>query len=103
MSDDDIEERPANSIAELDIHLRYVRRDMRRVLDVVAEVRALAARVDALQKVVDSRPQESSFWRTVSQITRLGAAAVVIVTLVGAVVTLVHGWDTLAAIARKTP
>lgn len=102
---DELDERPANSMEALDLHLRYMRRDVRKVLDAIegmatkAEVNNLSARIDHLETRID-RPKESPFWRLVANITRLGAAIAVVVAAVGAFVTVVHFWDRVDGVVK---
>lgn len=95
---DELDERPAESIEALDLHLRYMRRDMKKVLDAITgmatkvEVDRLSERIDHLETRID-RPRETPFWRMVGNVTRLGAAVAVVIAAIGMFATAVHFWD----------
>lgn len=109
MSDiDSIEDKPATSVAEVDIHIRYLRRDVSTLLRSVqgmatkADIQALASKMedyatkDELKRLADEVREgsvQSTFDRWVSIITKMGAAAGVLAGLAAALAALVHFLD----------
>lgn len=96
------------SLEVVDIHLDYLRSDMRKVLAAIAtmatkdDIRALEHRMqsfvtrsefDALASKVQSGSVQSTFDRLLSFVTRMGAAAAVLVAVAGGIATLVHFLD----------
>lgn len=103
---DDVDERPATSLEALDLHLRYMRRDMKTVLDAIqkmatkSDFESLNIRIQHIEKQMD-RQRESPFWKIVSNITKLGAAAAVLVATLGGIATVVHYWDRVDQVAKQ--
>lgn len=104
---EEVNDQPAHSIEALDLHLRYMRRDMKTVLEQIrnmatqTDVQNLGRRIDALEQRVEKHPPETPFWRAVTNITRLGAAIAVVVAAVGAFVTAVHFWDRVDDVTKS--
>lgn len=105
---DNIDEKPATSLAEVDIHIRYLRRDLSTLLRSVqgmatkADIDALATRMEGyatkdelnrLAAEVRDGSVQSTFDRWLSIITKLGAAAGVIAGSAAAIAALVHFLD----------
>lgn len=115
MSDTDIEDKPATSLAEVDVHIRYLRRDLRSLLSSVqqmatkADIDSLARRMegyatkDELARTtaevariageVRSGSVSSTFDRWLSVITKLGTAGAVFAAFFAAIAALVHLLD----------
>jgi hypothetical protein len=112
MSGIEIDEKPANSLAEVDLHIRYLRRDLQTLLANMAtktdienlarrmegyatkdELARTAAEVARLSGEVRSGSVASTFDRWVSVITRLGTAGAVVAGFCAAVAAFVHFVD----------
>lgn len=107
-----VEDKSATSVAELDLHFRYQRRDMAALLGRLDEmtrtmatkhdIEALADQMrdfvrrgefDKLALQVKNGNASSTFWRLVEGVTKIGAAIVVVVALCGLVASIVHFAD----------
>jgi hypothetical protein len=108
MNDTDPQSRPTISLDVVDIHLDYLRKDMRAVLAAIAtmatkeDIKALENRMqsfvtrsefDALASQVKSGSIGSAFDRGLSLFTRVGAGIAVFVALCGLVATAVHFFE----------
>jgi hypothetical protein len=108
MSEADQQIKPTISLEVVDIHLDYLRKDMRAVLAAIAtmatkdDIRALENRMqsfvtrsefDALAGQVKSGSIGSAFDRGLLLFTRLGAAVAVFVALCGLAAAAVHFFD----------
>ena len=108
MSELDKHSRPTISLDVVDIHLDYLRKDMRAVLAAIAtmatkdDIKALEHRMqsfvtrsefDALANQVKSGSIGSAFDRGLSLFTRVGAAIAVFVATCGLIATAVHFFD----------
>lgn len=108
MSDTDQHTRPTISLDVVDIHLDYLRKDMRAVLAAIAtmatkdDIRALENRMqsfvtrsefDTLAQTVKSGSIGSAFDRGLSLFTRIGAAVAVFVSICGLLAAAVHFLD----------
>lgn len=112
MSDQTVERPPAETIRELDIHLRYMQgllesvrmgmqtmattKDIKQLNDRMDnfvtrdKFEALETKFEALGTKVESGTVSNAFDRTVTLLTKLGAAGAVLVAFAGAIVALVH-------------
>ena len=108
MSDTDQHTRPTISLDVVDIHLDYLRKDMRAVLAAIAtmatkdDIRALENRMqsfvtrsefDTLASQVKSGSIGSAFDRGLSLFTRVGVALAVFVATCGLLAAAVHFFD----------
>lgn len=108
MSDTDQYTKPTISLDVVDIHLDYLRKDMRAVLAAIAtmatkdDIRALENRMqsfvtrsefDTLANQVKTGSIGSAFDRGLSLFTRIGAAIAVLVAVGGMVAAVVHFLD----------
>jgi hypothetical protein len=108
MSDTDQQNRPTISLDVVDIHLDYLRKDMRAVLAAIAtmatkdDIRALENRMqsfvtrsefETLASQVKSSSIGSAFDRGLSLATRVGAAAAVFIAAGGGLAAIVHWFD----------
>ena len=106
------DDKPATTVAELDLHFRYQRRDMAALMERLdAITRNMATKADIetlttqmrefvrrgefedLKRLVTEGNASTTFWRLVEAVTKIGAAVAVIATIGGLVVALVHFAD----------
>lgn len=109
------EHKPATSVAELDLHFRYQRRDMATLLDRLDAMNRVLATMatksdmeelkgqmrdfvrrsefDELSRSFKEANVGKTFWRAVDAVTKLGGAIIVMVALGGLVAAFVHFAD----------
>jgi cystathionine beta-lyase/cystathionine gamma-synthase len=104
--------KPATSVAELDLHFQYQRRDMAALLSRLEEmtrtmatksdIEAIAVQMrdfvrrgefDDLKRKVADGNAGSTFWRFVEAFTKIGVAVGVFVTVCGLIAAAVHYAD----------
>jgi negative regulator of sigma E activity len=105
---DTTEHKPAASIAVLDLHLDYLRRDVAKLVEAVgnmatkADIEHLSRRMDtyatkdevrALEAKVQSGSVPSTVDRWLTAVTKVGAAAAVLCAAAASVAALVHFLD----------
>jgi hypothetical protein len=100
--------RAAETIGELDLHMSYMRSDISKLVDAVANMAtkqdireledrmqgfATKAELEAVEKRLSADSLQSTFDRWLSLITRLGTAAAVLGAAAAAVAAVVHFVD----------
>jgi len=106
------DDKPATTVAELDLHFRYQRRDMAALMERLdAITRNMATKADIetlttqmrefvrrgefedLKRLVTEGNATSTFWRLVEAVTKVGGAIAVMVAIAGMLAALVHFAD----------
>jgi hypothetical protein len=112
MSGIDMDEKPATSLAEVDVHIRYLRRDLQTLLANMAtkaDIEQLARRMEGyatkdelarttaevarIASEVKTGSVGSTFDRWLSVVTRIGTAGAVVAGFFAAMAALIHFMD----------